>query len=63
MRHCHSNSSFRFSIAALPQDEGYVEALLGLARVRGVSGRVISLDKPTRSGVADGAKFDNRRLH
>ena len=59
MRHFHSHSPFRFAIAALPQQDGYVEALLGLASQR-VSDRRPSAGRSGRIDLADRAKSGAR---
>ena len=50
MRHLHTESHFRLAIAALRGPDGYVEALLGLAR-----------DKSWRDGPRSPTGFHRRR--
>ncbi len=57
MRHLHSNSHLRLAIAARQDPDGYVDALLGLAREQIMARQLLASDG--RSPPRYLAAFDN----
>jgi hypothetical protein len=67
MRHLHTDSPFRLAIAALQDSDGYVDALLGLARDQILARRAAishTLSQaPFHRDPRNGAARNRSRLH